>query len=57
MVEYQNQTENIGLLPGGVTFETFKLCRKSSTFVKNLNKFDGCHLKSLSGESVCSEKV
>jgi hypothetical protein len=30
---------------GGVSFETFNFCR-SSTFVKNLDKFDGHHLKS-----------
>jgi hypothetical protein len=38
--------EDRGSLPGGVTFETIKLCRRSSTFVKYLNKFDGDHLRS-----------
>ncbi len=38
--------EELGSLPGGVTFVTIQLCRRSSTFVKNLNKFDGYHLRS-----------
>ncbi len=38
--------ENVGSLPGAVIFETIHLCRRSSTFVKKLNKFDGYHLTS-----------
>jgi hypothetical protein len=38
--------EKLGSLLGGVTFVTIQLCRRSSTFVKNLNKFDGYHLRS-----------
>jgi hypothetical protein len=37
-----------GSSPGGAAFEKFKLCRRSSTFVKN--KFDGYHLKSSTWE-------
>ena len=40
------KSEDIGSLPGAVIFETIHLCRRSSTFVKNLNKFDGYHLRS-----------
>ena len=38
--------EDVGSLSGAVIFETIHLCRRSSTFVKNLNKFDGYHLTS-----------
>ena len=40
------KSEDVGSLPGAVIFETIHLCRRSSTFVKNLNKFDGYHLTS-----------
>ena len=33
------KSENVGSLPGAVIFETIHLCRRSSTFVRNLNKF------------------
>jgi hypothetical protein len=41
------EPEELGSLPGGVTLVTIQLCQSSSTFVKNLNRFNGYHLKSL----------
>jgi hypothetical protein len=40
------KSEDVGSLLSAVIFETIHLCRRSSTFVKNLNKFDGYHLTS-----------
>ncbi len=40
------ESEDEGSRSGGVSFDTIYLCRRSSTFVKNLDKFDGHHLKS-----------
>jgi hypothetical protein len=38
--------EDVGLLPGAVILETSISVERSSTFVKNLNKFDGYYLTS-----------
>jgi hypothetical protein len=44
--EVEWKSEDVGTLPGAVIFETIHVCRRSSTFVKNLKKFDGYHLTS-----------
>jgi hypothetical protein len=39
----EGKPEDVGSLPGAVILETIQLCRRSSIFVKNLNKFNGGH--------------